>query len=194
MIDRGSQIFKLAARHQSVAGRRLTGRGARCSALLPIRGLPDGNSRPRRQAPPAASRPGAASCPPTACIRACGNAWIRTSTCPRTLPVSPPRPRSRTTHSRQVPPSARGTRVRTAGRASTIVEWLNAHLDYVHIAPTEVRVGQQRPLKEGRSTPGRNGRMVREPPLHVDGRGIPRLATFDHRHGLAGLRTTLTQR
>jgi hypothetical protein len=30
------------------------------------------------------------------------------------------------------------TRVRTAGGASAIVEWVNAHLNQLHIAPTEV--------------------------------------------------------
>jgi len=44
------------------------------------------------------------------------------------------------------------TRVRTAGGASAIVEWVNAHLDQVHIAPTEVGIDQQRRLEEGRST------------------------------------------
>jgi predicted nucleic acid-binding protein len=46
------------------------------------------------------------------------------------------------------------TRVRTAGGASAIVEWVNAHLDQVHIAPTEVGIDQQRRLEEGRSTRG----------------------------------------
>ena len=32
------------------------------------------------------------------------------------------------------------TRIRTAGGASTIVEWLNAHLDQVHIIPIEVGI------------------------------------------------------
>jgi predicted nucleic acid-binding protein len=40
------------------------------------------------------------------------------------------------------------TRVRTAGGASAIVEWVNAHLDQVHIAPTEVGIDQQRRLEE----------------------------------------------
>jgi hypothetical protein len=46
------------------------------------------------------------------------------------------------------------TRVRTAGGASAIVEWVNAHLNQVHIAPTEVGINQQRRLEEGRSTRG----------------------------------------
>jgi predicted nucleic acid-binding protein len=41
------------------------------------------------------------------------------------------------------------TRVRTAGGASAIVEWVNAHLHQVHIAPTEVGIDQQRRLEEG---------------------------------------------
>jgi hypothetical protein len=35
---------------------------------------------------------------------------------------------------------------------SSIVEWVNAHLDQLHIAPTEVGVDQQGRLEEGRST------------------------------------------
>ncbi|MGP0092691.1 MAG: hypothetical protein ACLPKB_22545 [Xanthobacteraceae bacterium] len=46
------------------------------------------------------------------------------------------------------------TRIRTAGGASAIVEWLNAHLDQVHIIPTEVGIDQQRRLEEGRSIRG----------------------------------------
>lgn len=46
------------------------------------------------------------------------------------------------------------TRVRTARGASAIVDWFNAHLDQVHIVPTEVGIDQQRRLEEGRSTRG----------------------------------------
>lgn len=46
------------------------------------------------------------------------------------------------------------TRVRGAPGASEIVEWINAHLDLVRIAPTDIGIDQQRRLEEGRSTRG----------------------------------------
>jgi hypothetical protein len=55
------------------------------------------------------------------------------------------------------------TRVRAAGGASAIVEWVNAHLDQVHIAPTEVGIDQQRRLEEGRSTRGLGARQKAPP-------------------------------
>ena len=46
---------------------------------------------------------------------------------------------------------SRQPRIRTAGGASAIVEWVNAHLDQVHIAPAEGRIDQQRRLEEPNS-------------------------------------------
>lgn len=46
------------------------------------------------------------------------------------------------------------TRVHGAPGAEQIVEWINAHLDAVRIAPTDVGIDQQRRLAEGRSIRG----------------------------------------
>lgn len=46
------------------------------------------------------------------------------------------------------------TRVHGAPGASTIVEWINDHLDQVRIVPTEAGIDQQRRLEEGRSLRG----------------------------------------
>ena len=43
---------------------------------------------------------------------------------------------------------------RPDGRWRAIVEWVNARLDQVHIAPMEVGIDQQRRLEEGRTTRG----------------------------------------
>ena len=46
------------------------------------------------------------------------------------------------------------TRVKAAGGASAIVEWLNAHRDHAQIIPTETGIDQLRRLEEGRSIRG----------------------------------------
>jgi hypothetical protein len=46
------------------------------------------------------------------------------------------------------------TRVHGAPGASTIVNWINDHLDQVRIVPTEAGIDQQRRLEEGRSLRG----------------------------------------
>lgn len=46
------------------------------------------------------------------------------------------------------------TRVHGAPGADQIVEWINAHMDLVSIAPTDVGIDQQRRLEEGRSIRG----------------------------------------
>ena len=43
------------------------------------------------------------------------------------------------------------TRVHGAPGAEQIVEWINAHLDVVHIVPTDIGIDQQRRLEEGRN-------------------------------------------
>ncbi len=46
------------------------------------------------------------------------------------------------------------TRVKTAGGASAVVEWLNAHRDQAQIVPTEIGIDQMRRLEEGRPIRG----------------------------------------
>jgi len=46
------------------------------------------------------------------------------------------------------------TRVRGAPGAEQIVEWINAHADFVRIVPTDIGIDQQRRIDEGRSTRG----------------------------------------
>jgi hypothetical protein len=46
------------------------------------------------------------------------------------------------------------TRVRGAPGAQQIVEWINAHSDFVRIVPTDIGIDQQRRIDEGRSTRG----------------------------------------
>lgn len=46
------------------------------------------------------------------------------------------------------------TRVHGAPGASTIVQWINEHLEQVRIVPTEIGVDQQRRIEEGRPVRG----------------------------------------
>ncbi|MEI8145853.1 MAG: hypothetical protein WCH83_10365 [Alphaproteobacteria bacterium] len=46
------------------------------------------------------------------------------------------------------------TRVRGSPGADQIVAWINAHLDWVRIVPTDIGIDQQRRLEEGRSIRG----------------------------------------
>jgi hypothetical protein len=46
------------------------------------------------------------------------------------------------------------TRVRGAPGAEQIMEWINAHPDFVRIVPTDIGIDQQRRIDDGRSTRG----------------------------------------